>query len=150
MDDLELKGAEAKRAAAHLALLRPEEKNAVLLCLAAELAAQSDSILTANRWDLERFESGGGGRTMLDRLRLDERRIGEMINGIHTVLALPDPVGEEMESWQRPNGLQVRKIRVPMGVIGIIYEARPNVTVDASALCLKTGNAVLLQKPGTG
>jgi len=113
---------------------------------AAELVEErTDTILAANAADVARAERAGADATALDRLRLDARRLEGMAAGLRTVAALPDPVGEIVEGWVRPNGLRVERVQVPLGVVGIIYENRPNVTSDAAALCLKAGNAVLLR-----
>ena len=109
------------------------------------LTLRADRILGANADDVERAEAAGADATSLDRLRLDGSRLAAMAGGLRHVAALPDPVGEVVEGWVRPNGLRVERVRVPLGVIGIIYENRPNVTSDAAGLCLKSGNAVLLR-----
>jgi glutamate-5-semialdehyde dehydrogenase len=109
------------------------------------LEHQAGTVLDANRQDLDRAEADGADATSLDRLRLDASRIASMAAGLRQVAALPDPVGEVTEGWVRPNGLRVERVRVPLGVVGIIYENRPNVTSDAAGLCLKSGNAVLLR-----
>jgi glutamate-5-semialdehyde dehydrogenase len=132
----------AHSAAAKLALLSTREKNAVLLEIAAGLESQQKRVLAANRDDVE--NSGLEG-AMRDRLLLTPERMAQMVQAVREVTALPDPVGETLAEWTRPNGLHIRKVRVPLGVIGIIYEARPNVTVDAAVLALKTGNAVVLR-----
>jgi glutamate-5-semialdehyde dehydrogenase len=132
----------ARTAAAKLALLSTEEKNAMLLAMAAAIEAQAESIMVANRTDVE---SSGLQGAMRDRLLLTTERIADMARGVREVAALPDPVGETLAEWTRPNGLHIRKLRVPLGVMGIIYESRPNVTVDAAVLALKTGNAVVLR-----
>jgi glutamate-5-semialdehyde dehydrogenase len=132
----------ARAATAKLALLSSEEKNAMLQAMAAAIEVHAESILTANHNDLEACGLEGA---MRDRLLLTAERIGEMARGVREVAALPDPVGETLAEWTRPNGLHIRKVRVPLGVVGIIYESRPNVTVDAAVLALKTGNAVVLR-----
>jgi glutamate-5-semialdehyde dehydrogenase len=132
----------AREAAAKLALLSTGEKNALLLAIADAIEAQAVSILAANRDDME---SSGLEGAMRDRLLLTPARISEMAQGVRDVAALPDPVGETLAEWTRPNGLHIRKVRVPLGVIGIIYESRPNVTVDTAVLALKTGNAIVLR-----
>ena len=132
----------AHSAAAKLALLSTREKNAVLLEIAAALESQQKRVLAASRDDVE--NSGLEG-AMRDRLLLTPERMAQMVQAVREVTALPDPVGERLAEWTRPNGLHIRKVRVPLGVIGIIYEARPNVTVDAAVLALKTGNAVVLR-----
>jgi len=132
----------ARAAAAKLALLSSEKKNAMLQAMADAIESHAKSILAANRKDAE---SSGLEGAMLDRLLLTAERIEGMARGVREVAALPDPVGETLAEWTRPNGLRIRKLRVPLGVVGIIYESRPNVTVDAAVLALKTGNAVVLR-----
>jgi glutamate-5-semialdehyde dehydrogenase len=132
----------ARAAAAKLTLLSSEQKNAMLQAMANAIEVHAKSILAANRKDLE---SSGLEGAMLDRLLLTAERIEDMARGVREVAALPDPVGETLAEWTRPNGLRIRKLRVPLGVVGIIYESRPNVTVDAAVLALKTGNAVVLR-----
>lgn len=132
----------ARAAAARLALLSTGEKNALLLAIADALEAHEQTILAAN---LEDVESSGFEGAMRDRLLLTTARIGEIAQGVREVAALGDPVGETLAEWTRPNGLRIRKVRVPLGVVGIIYESRPNVTVDTAVLALKTGNAIVLR-----
>ena len=132
----------AREAAAKLALLSTDEKNALLLAIANSIEAQSHSILAANREDVE---SSGLEGAMRDRLLLTTERIKEMAQGVRDVAALGDPIGDTLAEWTRPNGLRIRKVRVPLGVVGIIYESRPNVTVDTAVLALKTGNAIVLR-----
>lgn len=132
----------ARAASARLALLSTEEKNALLLAIADAIEANERNILAANRRDLD--ESGLEG-AMRDRLLLTPSRVKEIALGVRDVAALPDPIGETLAEWTKSNGLRIRKIRVPLGVIGIIYESRPNVTVDTAVLALKTGNAIVLR-----
>lgn len=132
----------ARTAAAKLALLSTDEKNALLLAIADAIEAQTQAILAANRKDVE---SSGFEGAMRDRLLLTAVRIREMAQGVREVAALGDPIGETLVEWTRPNGLRIRKVRVPLGVVGIIYESRPNVTVDTAVLALKTGNAIVLR-----
>jgi glutamate-5-semialdehyde dehydrogenase len=132
----------ARAAAAKLALLSTEQKNALLLGIAEAIEAHSQIILAANREDLETSSLEGSLR---DRLLLTPERIKEMAQGVREVAALADPIGETLAEWTRPNGLHIRKVRVPLGVVGIIYESRPNVTVDTAVLALKTGNAIVLR-----
>jgi glutamate-5-semialdehyde dehydrogenase len=139
------KGLAAKTASRQLALAATRVKNDALARMADALAGNARTILEANSLDLEAGDKKGLSRALLDRLALDGKRIEGMIEGLNAVKALPDPVGELLAEWKRPNGLKIRKVRVPLGVIGIIYEARPNVTVDSAALCLKSGNAVILR-----
>ncbi|MDD5593243.1 MAG: glutamate-5-semialdehyde dehydrogenase [Candidatus Margulisbacteria bacterium] len=139
------KGRLAKAASRRLAVVPAETKNHALEKMAEALDKNAKTILAANSLDLEAGEKKELSRTLLDRLSLDGRRIKGMIEGLNVIRALPDPVGELLADWTRPNGLRIKKIRVPLGVIGIIYEARPNVTVDSAALCLKAGNAVILR-----
>lgn len=148
MDDLvmiEKKAQQAKEAAAKLSILPTDAKNKALLQMAAALEKNMQEILTENRKDMEAGRAKGLSKAMLDRLLLSEERIASMAEGLRLAADLPDPVGEGLGSAYRPNGLEIQKIRVPLGVIGIIYEARPNVTADAIGLCLKSGNAVLLR-----
>ena len=135
----------AKEAARRLAVLSTDEKNALLLAMADELGTRQKEILEANRRDVEAGRAAGLTGALLDRLELTEKRFAEMTEGVRQVARLPDPVGEVVRKWKRTNGLEIAKIRVPIGLIGIIYESRPNVTVDSAVLCLKTGNAVLLR-----
>jgi glutamate-5-semialdehyde dehydrogenase len=132
----------AREASAKLALLSTEEKNALLLAIANALEANSQNILAANREDVE---ASGLEGAMRDRLLLTTVRINEMALAVREVAALGDPIGETLAEWTRPNGLHIRKVRVPLGVVGVIYESRPNVTVDAAVLALKTGNAIVLR-----
>ncbi|MCM1056156.1 MAG: glutamate-5-semialdehyde dehydrogenase [Firmicutes bacterium] len=125
--------------------LTPEERNRGLLAAAEALEAGTEEILKANRRDMENAVKNGMNPGMQDRLRLTPERIGAMAEGLRQIAGLPDCIGEVMEELQRPNGLKIRKVRVPIGVIGIIYEARPNVTADAFGLCFKAGNAVILK-----
>ncbi|MGC2058251.1 MAG: glutamate-5-semialdehyde dehydrogenase [Candidatus Sulfotelmatobacter sp.] len=132
----------ARSASAKLAMLSSSEKNALLIAIADSIDANVESILAANRKDIE---SSGLDGAMSDRLLLTTERIKVMVQGVRDVAALRDPVGETLAEWMRPNGLQIRKVRVPLGVVGIIYESRPNVTVDTAVLALKTGNAIVLR-----
>ena len=137
--------AAAKAASAAVAQLTTEQKNAALLAMADSLEALAADVLAANKADMDRERAGGMSEDLLDRLMLNQKRIDDMALGLRQVAELPDPVGEVMREWTRPNGLRIRKVRVPMGVIGIIYEARPNVTVDAASLAFKAGSAILLR-----
>jgi glutamate-5-semialdehyde dehydrogenase len=138
-------GAAACSAARELAILSSAQKNEALLAMADQLLAQSEAILAANALDLEAGRKNGLSEAMLDRLKLDAKRLASMAEGIRTAASLPDPVGRILKEWTKENGLGFRKISVPIGVIGIIYESRPNVTSDAAVLCLKAGNAVILR-----
>lgn len=138
-------GRKAKEAARYLMLASTDQKNRALQKMAGALAAKSEAILGANQIDMDEGRRKGLSTTLLDRLMLSPKRIEEMAEGLLALAALPDPVGEVVEMHRRPNGLEVGKIRVPLGVVGIIYEARPNVTADAAGLCLKTGNAIILR-----
>ena len=138
-------GSRARSASRKLATLSTTRKNAILQAMAEGLEDAADAIVSANAKDLVAGEEKGLAPAMLDRLRLDPERIAKMASGVREVSILPDPVGEILSAWERPNGLQLQKIRTPIGVIGIIYESRPNVTSDATVLCLKTGNAVILR-----
>jgi glutamate-5-semialdehyde dehydrogenase len=135
----------ARAAAADLAPLTRAVKDSALHAMADALVAHADDILAANREDVAVGREAGTPEGMLDRLSLDEDRIAGMAQGLRDVAALPDPVGEVVRGYTLPNGLEVRQVRVPMGVVAIVYEARPNVTVDAAGLCVKSGNAVLLR-----
>src|ERR671923_3030609 len=138
-------GKRAKTAARQLARLSSEEKNKSLLGMADKLEARSAFLTGENEKDLEAAKSAGVSSAILDRIALNPNRVKTMAKGLREVAALPDPVHEVVKMWRRPNGLQVGRMRIPLGVIGIIYEARPNVTADAAALCLKSGNAVILR-----
>jgi glutamate-5-semialdehyde dehydrogenase len=135
----------AKGAAGRLATLSTTVKNRALLAMAEALEAQKDVLLAANELDLDAFGTAPERKAMADRLRLTSKRIVEMATGLREVAALPDPLGDVPKMWTRPNGMQVGRVRVPIGVIGIIYESRPNVTADSAALCLKSGNACVLR-----
>ena len=135
----------AKNAASELALLTEKQKNQALNAMADQLIANCDTILQANAEDVAIAESNGMNSVMIDRLRLTEARIKGMADGIREVAELPDPVGEVTERVERPNGLVIEKVRVPMGVVAMIYESRPNVTSDAAALALKSGNVCVLR-----
>lgn len=145
MSKLILKGQRAKEASYELMNATTTKKNEALLKMAEKLIENKDYIIAENKRDLDKAIEKGTTEAMLDRLKLDEKRLADMADGLREVVALADPVGEVTSMWRRPNGLQIGKQRVPMGVIGIIYEARPNVTCDAAGLCLKTGNAVILR-----
>jgi glutamate-5-semialdehyde dehydrogenase len=138
-------GKRAKAAARRLAPLSSEEKNKALFVMADKLEAQSAFLVEKNEKDVEFARDAGASSAVLDRIALDPKRVKSMAKGLRDVAALPDPVREVVKMWRRPNGLQVGRMRIPLGVIGIIYEARPNVTADAAALCLKSGNAVILR-----
>ena len=138
-------GADARAAARVLANASTEAKNAALTGSADSLRARADAILAANRKDMEAGRRKGLSKALLDRLALDDQRIEAMARGLEDIAGLPDPVGEVMARWKRPNGLDISRVRVPLGVIGLIYESRPNVTADAGGLCLKAGNAVILR-----
>jgi glutamate-5-semialdehyde dehydrogenase len=138
-------GARAQAASRVLATASTAAKDAALLAAADLLVASTDAILEANAADVAREEAGGMAPALLDRLRLTAPRIEAMAGGLRQVAALPDPVGEVSEGWSRPNGLRINRVRVPLGVVAIIYESRPNVTSDAFGLCLKSGNAAFLR-----
>jgi glutamate-5-semialdehyde dehydrogenase len=138
-------GATAKRASRSLAALGSATKDAALEAIASALLARTGEILEANARDLEAGRESGLSAALLDRLALDERRVAEIAAGVRTIAALPDPVGEVIDGSRLHSGLRLRKVRVPLGVIAVVYEARPNVTIDATALCLKAGNAVVLR-----
>ncbi|HEY7965733.1 MAG TPA: glutamate-5-semialdehyde dehydrogenase [Solirubrobacteraceae bacterium] len=137
--------ASARRAARGLATLETGVKDAALEAIAQSLHDNRHEILEANAADLGAAREAGLSEALLDRLSLDERRITAMAAGARAIAALADPVGELLEEQQRPNGLRIRKVRVPLGVVAVVYEARPNVTIDAAALCLKSGNAIVLR-----
>ncbi|MED4604494.1 glutamate-5-semialdehyde dehydrogenase [Paenibacillus validus] len=143
--EVTIKAKLAKAASPKLSLLSTGQKNAALLRMAEALVQEASSIIAANALDLQRGRENGISVSLLDRLALNESRIAAMAEGLRQVVELPDPIGDVLEAFDRPNGLSIRKVRVPLGVIGMIYEARPNVTVDAAGLCLKTGNAVVLR-----
>jgi glutamate-5-semialdehyde dehydrogenase len=138
-------GRGARLAARALALAPGEQKDAALAAMADALRGHMREILAANAQDLAEARGSGATAAFLDRLAFDEKRIGAMIAGLDVVRGLPDPVGAVIERWSRPNGMTIERVRVPLGVIGLIYESRPNVTADAAALCLKSGNAAILR-----
>ena len=138
-------GRRARAAAHELVKLGTEQKNAILLAMADEIDSRQTLILEANAKDLAAAVEKGLSKAMIDRLTLDARRLKAVSDAVREVAALPDPVGEVLSAWTRPNGLRINKKRVPIGVIGIIFESRPNVTTDAASLCFKTGNATLLR-----
>ncbi len=142
---VEKKAEAVKKASGVLYTASTARKNALLKAIAARLARESAAIRRENDHDLADAQRAGISPVLLDRLTLNEKRIAQMISGVKDVISLPDPVGEILERQRRPNGLLIEKVRVPLGAVGIIYEARPNVTIDAAALCLKAGNAVLLR-----
>jgi len=138
-------GRRARDAARALALAPTAQKDAALAGTAAAIRARKDDILAANAQDLADAKASGSSAAFLDRLALDDQRVATMAAGLDVVRALPDPVGAVSERWTRPNGMTIERVRVPLGVVGIIYESRPNVTADAAALCLKAGNAAILR-----
>lgn len=142
---VEAKARAAKEASLQLALAPTKVKNEALQQMARGLEEKCPAILEANRADLERARSKGFSRAFIDRLTLTEGRVEEMAAGLRQIAALPDPVGETVETWRRPSGLEISRVRVPLGVIAFIYESRPNVTADAAGLCIKSGNAVVLR-----
>jgi glutamate-5-semialdehyde dehydrogenase len=144
-DEMILMGKQAVTASRELAKLSTKRKNKILEAMAEELIVQKEVIQAANAKDLEAGKQAGLSAAMLDRLELNNDRIDGMAKGLHDVAALNDPVGTEISIWNRPNGLQIKKTRVPIGVIAIIFESRPNVTADAGSLCFKTSNAVILR-----
>ncbi len=139
------KAREAKEGARSLAKASSKQKNITLIKMAGALKERARELISENKKDIEYAEKKGLSKALIDRLTLNEKRIDEMSQGLVEVAQLPDPVGEITRMWQRPNGMTVGRMRVPIGVIGIIYEARPNVTADATSLCLKAGNAVILR-----
>jgi glutamate-5-semialdehyde dehydrogenase len=142
---VETRARAAREAARSLALANARVKSDALLAMARGLEEKAPAVLEANRADLERARGQGHPRAFLDRLTLTDARVEGMVTGIRQVAALPDPVGETVRGWRRPNGIEIAKVRVPLGVVGFIYESRPNVTADAAALCIKSGNACVLR-----
>ncbi|TCP87743.1 glutamate-5-semialdehyde dehydrogenase [Rhizobium sp. PP-CC-2G-626] len=138
-------GRQAKASARPLATASPEQKTAALLAMADAILRRTAEILAANLLDLENARETGVAASFIDRLTLSEARIADMASAIRDIAALPDPVGDVIAEWDRPNGLRIQRVRTPLGVIGVIYESRPNVTADAGALCLKAGNPVILR-----
>jgi glutamate-5-semialdehyde dehydrogenase len=138
-------GRQARGAARVLAMSSGEDRNSALHAASAELRSRSGEILEANAIDMRNGGERGLSDAMLDRLMLDESRIEAMAAGLDAIAGLPDPLGRVMAEWERPNGLMIQRVAVPLGVIGIIYESRPNVTADAAGLCVKSGNAVILR-----
>ena len=144
-DKITKMGSDALTASRALANLTTDQKNKILLAMADGILSDADQIISANAIDLDNAVNNNVTNSMIDRLRLDQKRIEAIADGIRQVATLPDPVGEIMDEWERPNGIKIKQIRVPIGIIGIIYESRPNVTSDAAVLCLKTGNATILR-----
>ena len=144
-DNLLKMGKDARLAARTLALAPSLKKTQALEAIAKNIRERKDDILSANAKDIEKAKKNGMRAALVDRLLLDEKRISSIADAVHIIANLPDPVGEIMSEWKRPNGLQIQRVRTPLGVIGVIYESRPNVTADAGALCLKAGNAVILR-----
>ncbi|MBI0176678.1 glutamate-5-semialdehyde dehydrogenase [Bartonella apis] len=144
-DNLLKMGKDARLAARTLALAPSLKKTQALETIAKNIRERKDDILSANAKDIEKAKKNGMSAALVDRLLLDEKRISSIADAVHIIAGLPDPVGEIMSEWKRPNGLQIQRVRTPLGVIGVIYESRPNVTADAGALCLKAGNAVILR-----
>src|SRR2546421_3978881 len=137
--------AAAKRASRVLATLDSGTKDAALEAIAAALSDRTAEILEANARDLDAGRENGLSAALLDRLALDRKRVADMAAGVRKIASLPDPVGEVIDGFRLRGGLDVRKVRVPLGVVAVVYEARPNVTIDAAALCLKSGNAIVLR-----
>lgn len=135
----------AKEAAYSLAAAATDQKNGALRAMAAQIKARSGAILQANAGDVRDAKAAGLSGALIERLTLNEKRLSEMVDSIESVAGLPDPVGETIKAWRRPNGLEISKVRVPLGVIGIIYESRPNVTSECASLCVKSGNGVILR-----
>ena len=138
-------GREARRAARQLALAPPQRKNAALMVAAGLLRTSMQDVLAANARDMEAAAAANASKANLDRLLLTEARVEAMAKGLEDIAALPDPVGRVLATYERPNGLKIERVATPLGVIGVIYESRPNVTADAGALCLKAGNAAILR-----
>lgn len=145
MSEVREKAELAKKSSAQLAVLTTEQKNEALSSIARSIERHADRVLEANEQDVQKGIDSGLSKALLDRLQLTDARLKDMVKGLETLIELPDPVGEVLESWERDDGLKIEKVRVPLGVIGMVYEARPNVTVDATGLGLKTGNAMLLR-----
>ncbi|MFC4598040.1 glutamate-5-semialdehyde dehydrogenase [Cohnella hongkongensis] len=145
MSEVVTKAKAARETTAALNKLTEDQKNEALLLVADALLTSQDRLLAANEEDIVRGRAQGTSESLLDRLKLTPERLRGIAQGVREVVALPDPVGETLQTFERPNGLSIEQRRVPLGVIGMIYEARPNVTVDAASLCLKTGNAVVLR-----
>ncbi|KAA0774993.1 MULTISPECIES: glutamate-5-semialdehyde dehydrogenase [Bacillus] len=145
MNEVLAKGKKAKEIARELVLKSTSQKNEALAALAERLIVETAYILKENKRDIEEGKAKGFSDSLIDRLMLTEQRIVDMAEGIKQLIELRDPVGERVSEWERPNGLSIQEMRVPLGVVGMIYEARPNVTVDAATICLKTGNAVILR-----
>ena len=145
MTDLALLGQRAREASRALASMSSDRKAAALRAMAGALEARTEEILEANREDVGRATADGSSTAMIDRLTLDGERVDAIAEAVRQVATIPDPIGDVLEDHTRPDGLRIRKVRVPLGVIGVIYEGRPNVTVDASALAVRSGNAVLLR-----
>jgi glutamate-5-semialdehyde dehydrogenase len=144
-ESMQALGRAAKSAAKALAQATTDAKNSALKAAAASIRERRADLLAANRADVEQAKQRGISSSLLDRLVLNEQRVEAMARGIEDIVALPDPIGSIIAGWTRPNGLKIERVRVPLGVVGIIYESRPNVTADAGALCLKSGNAVILR-----
>jgi len=138
-------GQAAKAASAELAFASAERKHAALISAAEALWKTRDAIIEANAKDMVYGREKGLSDAMMDRLMLNEDRIQGMVDGLRMVAEQPDPVGEVLDDWDQPSGLNIQRVRTPLGVVGVIYESRPNVTADAGALCLKAGNAVILR-----
>lgn len=138
-------GKDARKAAAILALAPSSQKTKALEAIANNIEVCLPDILSANATDIKEAKKNGMSAALIDRLLLDEKRVHSIAGAVRTIAGLPDPVGEVISEWKRPNGLQIQRVRTPLGVIGVIYESRPNVTADAGALCVKAGNAVILR-----
>lgn len=145
MSEVKSKAEKARAAAAALNRMTTEQKNEALQLMADHLRKHQADLIAANQEDLERGKAQGISPSLLDRLALNPQRIESIAEGLEQIISLPDPIGDVLDDFERPNGLKISKIRVPLGVIGIVYEARPNVTVDAAGLCLKAGNTVVLR-----
>ena len=138
-------GKNAREASSSLSILSNESRNKAIISIANQINLNTNKILEANQKDYKKAEEKGLNKAALDRLFLDENRVQSIVDALKSIAELNDPIGEILEDWDRPNGLSIQKVSVPLGVIGIIYESRPNVTADAAALCLKSGNAVILR-----
>jgi len=144
-DEMQKMGELARAASQQLRLASAKQRSSAISLAATQIALSKDKIIAANRLDINKAQKNQLSPAFIDRLLLDEQRIDTIVDTLHNISAQPDPLGKTLESWSQPNGLQFRKVAVPLGVIGIIYESRPNVTADAAALCLRSGNAVILR-----
>ena len=143
--ELILMGKNARKASQILTLANSDLKNSALEAMAVDIEKNKENILEANIKDVQKAKANNISKSFLDRLILNDERIESIYDGLREIIKIEDPVGQTMSKWDRPNGLNIERVRTPLGVIGVIYESRPNVTADAGALCLKAGNAVILR-----